>query len=55
MDTRHRQIVDEYRNLIIKNLILTDEFYKVLVTHGVFTEGIIKDIKVKLNDWLEWQ
>jgi len=46
MDAKHRDIIEEYRNLISKNLILSDEFYRVLVTHGVFTEGLIQDVKV---------
>ncbi|KAF6023187.1 hypothetical protein EB796_018520 [Bugula neritina] len=45
MDAKHRDIIEEYRNLISKNLILSDEFYRVLVTHGVFTEGLIQDVK----------
>ena len=46
MDKKHREILEEYRNLICKNLILTEDFYRVLLTHGVFTEGLIKDVKV---------
>ena len=46
MDKKHKDIVEEYRNLLSKNLILSEDFYRVLVTHGVFTEGLIKDIKV---------
>ena len=46
MDKKHKDIVEEYRNLLCKNLILSEDFYRVLVTHGVFTEGLIKDIKV---------
>ncbi|XP_067944025.1 uncharacterized protein [Watersipora subatra] len=45
MDSRHRDIIEEYRNLITRNLIVSEDFYRVLVTHGVFSEGSIKDIK----------
>lgn len=46
MDQKHKNIIEEYRNLLCKNLIISEDFYRVLVTHGVFTEGLIKDVKV---------
>lgn len=46
MDDRHRKVIEEYRNLITNNLILTEEFYRALITYGVFSEGLLKELRV---------
>jgi len=46
MDVHHKEILETYRNLLTRNLILTDDFYRALVTHNVFPDQMIKEIKV---------
>lgn len=41
-----RQMIECYHHLLVKNMILTDDFYRTLTTHGVFTENLLRDVKV---------
>lgn len=43
-----KEVLERYRTLLAQNLILTDDFYRVLITHGVFSEHLINEIKVSL-------
>lgn len=45
MDGKRRQIVEDYRGLLMKNVILSDDFFRTLVTHGVFPQPVVDDIK----------
>ena len=49
MDQAHRDIIEEYRYMLCKNLILSDDFYRVLETHGLFTSGLVKDLRVSIS------
>ncbi|XP_067949062.1 uncharacterized protein [Watersipora subatra] len=44
-DWGHRELIECYHSLLTKNLILTDNFFRTLVTHGVFSEPLANDIK----------
>ena len=46
-ERNHRELIECYHSLLTKNLILTDDFFRTLVTHGVFSEPLINDIKVR--------
>ncbi|KAK3587582.1 hypothetical protein CHS0354_032782 [Potamilus streckersoni] len=45
MDQHQRQILERNRILIIKNLILTDEFYELLRTDSVLPDTMIRDVQ----------
>lgn len=46
LERSHREILESYHGLLVKNLILTDDFFRTLVTHEVFSEHLVNDIKV---------
>jgi len=45
----YKQVIESYQSLLEKNLILTDDFFRTLVTHGVFSEPLLNDIKVRYD------
>ncbi|XP_050410045.1 uncharacterized protein LOC126824737 isoform X1 [Patella vulgata] len=49
MDERYKAILDRHRQLLIKNIILTDEFYEMLQKERVLPDAMIKDVKEGSN------
>ena len=46
MDEKHRRILDRNVFLLVKNMMLTEEFYDCLRQENVLPETMIKDIEV---------
>ena len=46
MDEKQRRILDRNFFLLVKNLVLTEEFYDCLRRESVLPETMIKDIEV---------
>ncbi|ESO97420.1 hypothetical protein LOTGIDRAFT_159452 [Lottia gigantea] len=49
MDEKYKAILNRHRQLLIKNIILTDEFYELLDKEKVLPGAMIKDVKGGFN------
>ncbi len=48
MDERYRGLMERNRVLLLKNIILTEEFYELLLKEKVLPHSMIADVKVSI-------
>jgi hypothetical protein len=53
VNSKKRDVLERYRNLLENNLILTDDFFRWFNEKKVFPDFVINDIKVCSNFFLE--